>query len=138
MCLTIDLSKHPDLKPIKLDKDLIVSKMLIDKSLMHWKVWLPLRVRAICNFATPYVKKPIHFLFGKCILCAELDKPQESEYRPGRFNIHKGIHAHTGKYIGMYPAIIPKGTLVYYGIDGDIVAEKLIIYKDKKKWQQLK
>lgn len=137
MCLTIDYIKHPDLKPIKLDKDLVVTKFLIDKSFRDWSNLVPLRIRAICNIATPYRHKPIYFLFGKCILRAKLDKPQEHDYLPNRFTIDKGIHAFTMKGFA-YPAIVPKGTLVYYGLNGDIVVEKLIIYKDKKKWQQLK
>lgn len=138
MCLTIDNIKHSDLKPIRLDKDLVVSKSLLGPNLKILWPCDPWWLKSICNFITPCQYKPIHFLFGKCILRAKLDKPQESKYYRNGFIINKGIHSHFRKYTDLYPAIIPKGTLVYYGIDGDIVAEKLIIYKDKKKWQQLK
>ena len=137
MCLTIDLSKHPDLKPIRLDEDLIVTKCLCNKHSANWS-FIPLRIRAICNFTTPYRYKPIHFLFGKCILRTKLDKPQKSKHRSYSFEIYKGIHAYNLHWKNFYFAIIPKGTLVYYGYNNEIVAEKLIIYKNKKKWQQLK
>lgn len=77
------------------------------------------------------------------MLRAKLDKPKidrifEGWYCHDHFVINKGIHAYTTQYNGTHPAIIPKGTLVYYGLYDDIVAEKLIIYKDKEIWQQLK
>lgn len=138
MCLTIDDIKHPDFKPIRLDKDLVVSKLLLSPDLkkISWpreRWWL----KFICNFITPCRYKPIHFLFGNCILQAKLDTPIPSSVYSYML-INKGIHAYTFKNVTMYPAIIPKGTLVYYGCNNHIVAEKLIIYKDKKLWQQLK
>lgn len=120
MCLFINVSRHPDNKPIILDEDLKVFK------------YLDINKRKIFNtkYSTPFRHKNILFLFGKCILKAKLDEPDPFD------SVFKGIHACINKsmlsmdYIE-FKAIIPKGTKVYFGTDNDIVAEKLIIYKNK-------
>jgi len=139
MCLIIDNIKHPDFKPIRLDKDLVVSKFLLNSNSKN-VLWpcAPWWLEFICNFITPCQYKPIHFLFGQCTLRAKLDTPRKTPLNSLSMYIDKGIHAYNTREDNLHPAIIPKGTLVYYGVDDDIVAEKLIIYKNKKKWQQLK
>lgn len=136
MCLIIDKRKHQSLKPIKLDKDLIVSKGLVSRKDDEWLV--SDTHFKFANFVTPYRQKSVHFLFGRAILRAKLDKPY---YRDYSWRINKGIHAWLCKNnlmfltYSLYNAVIPKGTKVYFGMSGDIVAEKLIIYK---KWRQQK
>lgn len=125
MCLTIDLNKHPDLKPIRLDKDLVVHKYLCDKK----DVPGPYRKRFMTKYVTPFTYTQVHFLFGKAILRAKLDKVDEYN------QIYRGIHsARAYMYSNIFihhNAIIPKGSLVYYGTNGEIVSNKLIIFKNK-------
>lgn len=138
MCLAIDKWKHIDLQPIILDKDLYVTKILkINPSMYPFSN----------NWVTPYMLKPIKFIFGKVTLRAKINKSDFSySYNTSGILealIAKGIHSLIGPNINGIPgksfiAKIPKGTKVYYGKDYDIVSEKLIIYKNKKKWQQLK
>lgn len=125
MCLTIDLKKHPDLKPIRLDEDLLVHKYLCDKK----KVSDLHRKRFMTKYVTPFTYTSVHFLFGKAILRAKLDEPD------GHNQIYRGIHS-TRAYMYSdvfihHKAIIPKGSLIYYGTDGDVVSNKLIIFKNK-------
>ncbi len=123
MCLTIDLKKHPDLKPIKLDKDLIVRKYLCNKNDVPGYY----RKRFMTKYVTPFMYVRVHFLFGKAILRAKLGEV-DSE-------IYEGIHSTTvyiySDHLIEHKAIIPKGSLVYYGTNGDIVSNKLIIFKNK-------
>ena len=47
--------------------------------------------------------------------------------------VEEGIHSYVEKRFtpGMHYAIIPKGTKFFIGCGGDVVSEKLIIYKKK-------
>ena len=47
--------------------------------------------------------------------------------------VENGIHSYVEKRFttGMHYAIIPKGTKFFIGCEGDVVSEKLIIYKRK-------
>ncbi len=126
MCLTIDLNKHPDLKPIRLDKDLLVHKYLCNKNDVPGYY----RERFMTKYVTPFMYAQVHFLFGKAILRAELDEPNAC-----CIQIDRGIHSmkvymYSDVFIH-HKAIIPKGSLVYYGTDGDVVSNKLIIFKNK-------
>lgn len=125
MCLTIDLKKHPDLKPIKLDKDLLVHKYLSDKKNVPGLY----RKRFMTKYVTPFTYTYVHFLFGKAIFRAKLDKVDAYN------QIYRGIHsARAYMYSNIFihhKAVIPKGSLVYYGTDGDMVSNKLIIFKNK-------
>lgn len=125
MCLTIDLKKHPDLKPIRLDEDLLVHKYLLNRKDVpdcH-------RKRFMTKYVTPFTYTPVHFLFRKAILRAKLDKVDEYN------QIYRGIHSSKAyMYSDIFihhEAIIPKGSLVYYGTEGDVVSNKLIIFKNK-------
>lgn len=84
MCLTIDLKKHPDLKPIRLDKDLLVRKYLCDKK------ELPSYYRKcfMTKYITPFTYTQVYFLFEKGILRAKLDKPNVCCTQ-----IYRGIHS---------------------------------------------
>ena len=122
MCLFINVSRHPDNKPIILDEALKVFKYLVRNK----KIFKP-------KYKTPYWDKCVPFLFGKCTLTSNMDGPE-----PGG-KIRKGIHAcvdsdyYMSQSYREFDAIIPKGTKVYFGDNNDIVAEKLIIYKNKLK-----
>lgn len=125
MCLIIDLNKHPDLKPIRLDKDLVVHKYLCDKKDLPG----PYRKRFMTKYVTPFTYTQVHFLFGKAILRAELDKP--NRYDQIRIGIHSTkLYMYSDVFIH-HKAIIPKGSLVYYGTNEDVVSNKLIIFKNK-------
>ena len=118
MCLEINLNKHPDHTPVILEKDLYVLKFL--------------RVRDVLlgheMYETPVRRCRTRFIANKCVLKAKFDFQNI-------FYIFEGIHAFTsevGWFLGPnipFLAKIPKGTLVYFGMNNDIVSEKLIIYK---------
>lgn len=118
MCLEINLNKHPDRTPVRLEEDLYVLKFL--------------RVRDVLlgheMYETPVQHYRTRFIANKCVLRAKFDFQNI-------FYIFEGIHAFTsevGWFLGPnipFLAKIPKGTLVYFGMNNDIVSEKLIIYK---------
>lgn len=121
MCLLIDKNKHPFLQSKVTLTPIIVYKVL-------WKHNL--------FFETPYQRKIIEFVNGKCILRSKLVKDD-------KYTIGKGIHAYrylaqawdTAQYLNTYlsesvivvKAIIPKFSNYYIGYDGDIVSNKMII-----------
>lgn len=118
MCLEINLNKHPDRTPIRLEKDLYVLKFLrVRKKILGHTI-----------YETPVQRYRTRFIANRCILKAKFNFQE-------LFYVFEGIHAFTsevGWFLGPnipFLAKIPKGTLVYFGINNDIVSEKLIIYK---------
>ncbi|MBP5595754.1 MAG: hypothetical protein J6Y02_10255 [Pseudobutyrivibrio sp.] len=118
MCLEINLNKHPDRTPIILEKDLYVLKFLrVRKKILGHTI-----------YETPVQRYRTRFIANRCILKAKFNFQE-------LFYVFEGIHAFTsevGWFLGPnipFLAKIPKGTLVYFGINNDIVSEKLIIYK---------
>lgn len=151
MCCFIDRYRHKRrfyfsqlrkcYEPIKLEEDMLVYKVL------YHDIYNDL-------YYTPYVHLPINFKDDKCIL-----KP----FSKFRFLLHKhmkgknGYHSFFSKsaaigccitfetdifanikddenkeYVIM-KGIIPKGSYVYYGDQGDIVSSELVISKVKVK-----
>lgn len=129
MCLTVDLKKHihifnKALPKIAL-KDIIVYKVVGSRYGYHY---------------SPFQVTPISFTKNKAVLKSRL----QLRCYEDSIEVHKGIHAYT-KYdiaseetcwhtelfdhVTVYKAVIPRGTKYYLGVDGDIVAKKLIIYK---------
>ena len=121
MCLVIDRVRHPNLKPLVANHDIEVMKVLTFGN----KGW-----------TTPYRYKKIHFIFKKAILKSEMRISilYTDEVCEG---IHSCLDVAKVKEVMSYnagslvfQAIIPKGSKFYYGTDGDIVSNKLIILKE--------
>ena len=95
------------------------------------KVYKILATNLSGELITPYMGCQINFINKKCILSAKLNINDFSE-------INEGIHAyykfHNAKSdvddlykCKVYKAIIPPFTKYFYGVNGEIVAEKMII-----------
>lgn len=120
MCLTVDIKKHPYKTPIILKEDLECVKIL-----RYFK-----SAGGIINYDTPYEYFPI-----------ELNKLYISRMssRHQRRVIYRGFHSFASietldrvMYINkakrkIFKCIYPKGTRIYYGTNGDIVGNKIII-----------
>lgn len=118
MCLIIDRKKHILLHP--------------KISLFPIKVYKILHTNLSGELITPYMGYRINFINKKCILSAKLNIGNSSDI------INEGIHAYYKSHIAksdvnelykckIYKAIIPPFTKYFYGVQGEIVAEKMII-----------
>lgn len=139
MCLTVDLKKHIH----------IFNKALPKIALKDINVYKVVGVK-YGYFYSPYQITPIIFIKNKAILKSSLQQgscKRDKTFSGNRLyiEIYKGIHGYTEHKFAcedavfledtfinraiICKAIIPRGTKYYLGVDGDIVAKKLIIYK---------
>ncbi len=110
MCLIIDRETHPNNESIILNEDMVVCKVLLP---------------TIKEYTTPFRDMPVTF--------NQLYTASIKIHRNSR--IEEGLHSFKSKtkamewtgFIKIFKAIIPKGSEVYYGINGDIVSNQLII-----------
>lgn len=120
MCLIIDLKKH------------ILHRSKI--SLFPIKVYKILHTNLSGELITPYMGYRINFINKKCVLSAKFNIVNSSDI----IIINEGIHAYYKFHIAksdvgnlykceVYKAIIPPFTKYFYGVRGEIVAEKMII-----------
>lgn len=133
MCLVISERRHlyskeslscPEFKPLIAQTPLTVYKVLKFNS---------------DGLQTPFKKKDINFISGNAVL----EAPMMDHYKDG-WCVDIGIHAFQTKtdaraYLefwsyfdltlnsAIYEAVIPVGTRYFYGTNGTIVSEKLII-----------
>ena len=121
MCLVIDKAYHPNFKPLIANGDIEVIKVLTFGN----KGW-----------TTPYQHKKIYFIFKRAILKSKMKRSSlyTDEVCEG---IHSCLNEAKAKYVMAHSigslafcAIVPKGSKFYYGTDGDIVSDKLIILKE--------
>lgn len=122
MCLRINSRIHPNLQPLVAKKDMVVFKVLEHKK-HEWK--------------TPYRNKRVFFFFGKIKLHAKLNVVYDTYVDEG---IHSCLYASTATSVlsdcdngNVFTAIIPKGAEYFIGTWGDVVSNKLIIYKTTKR-----
>ena len=93
---------------------------------------------------TPYQRNFIRFnVNGIYYLESNLTQkkyPFGYEYLDRGYYIYEGIHSFTKKNTfvpgSIYYAIIPKGSMYYFGNNDDIVSDKLIIFKNQKAYKQ--
>lgn len=126
MCLVISKRDHfLSLLPKTAKEDIVVYKLLLYK---------------FSRLITPFHCKEINFHNNKCILTANFTKRFSALHRG--YIVEQGIHAFRCKetaekelihcpYPKILEAIIPTGTRYYIGKDGDIVSEKLIIFRNE-------
>ena len=122
------------------------SKVLIAKeNLRCFKV---LQKRNMNGYCTPFMCMPINFRYGmaKADIVGEL-RVYRSLMRPGH-EIHQGIHAYCAKKYAdkiwgfllnsheIKNAIIPKGAQFCIGQDGDVVATKMIIFRNDEAFEK--
>lgn len=120
MCLVINPYKHFFLSPKISLFPIKVFKILINSS---------------CGHLTPFRLHSVNFIDGKCVLSAKFNPNFKYAHTVG-----EGIHGYyklenataqlkhfvkDGRCI--YKAIIPPFTKYFYGFNGEIVAEKMII-----------
>lgn len=124
MCLIIDQSKH------KTGKN---NRFCAKMSLFPIKVYKILAISRSGKLITPCIGYQINFINKKCVLSAKFNIINSLE-------IHEGIHAYYKfnkaksvrydiRIYRIYKAMIPPFTKYFYGINGEIVAEKMIIKK---------
>lgn len=128
MCLTIDIKKHPNLKPIILNEDMKVYKAVKT---------FGTNVKA---FYSPY--KGFEYVPGFHYYQTDKLGRLKTSFKKDKFwnrtDIYEGLHSiysirytdwleNLGTVVGM---IIPKGSYVYFGDSYDIVSNQLIFPKD--------
>jgi len=127
MCLYIDKKVHPQFKSRVATQDILVYKVLERIEDGHgtrtFSYYAPYRTNFEWKLERRYT--------------ATMEK-RGTTWSP---TIHAGLHScrtsqaaqnrlcHNGK---MLPAVIPKGSRLYYGENGDIVSNTLIIYPSRK------
>lgn len=124
MCLIIDESKH------KTGKN---NRFCAKMSLFPIKVYKILAISFSGKLITPYIGYQINFINKKCILSAKLNIVNSSEIKEGIHAYYKFNNAKSDvddiRVCRIYKAMIPPFTKYFYGINGEIVAEKMIIKK---------
>ena len=149
MCLYINQNYHKKQKgekfpaPFIADENILVSKKL-EKKWVGKHYW----------YYTPYQEKLITFNEnGYCLVESDLidtfcpfgiECVVNTYYDTTYYKVYEGIHSYNNKiedeeFWKIYHyAIIPKGGLYYIGIWGDIVSDKLIIFKNQKAFEDYK
>lgn len=132
MCLIISEKYHPDYKPLVAEEDIEVVKYLAlpdDVSYLDMNDMIRTVHHPLC---TPFMSIPIVFDDNEeCVLESSTFEAKMDE--DDGWCMEVGIHAYTSpqgtRLSGLTPfqAYIPKGTKYYFGTNGDIVAEKMII-----------
>ena len=144
MCLTIDKTEHTETmrygnykklpKPLIADKDIPCHKFL--KYVRNH------------DYYTPYIVAKVEFNEdGIAILESDLKgkKKYPFGYKYCSFDkehyIYEGIHSYCNNIICFvnhicFNAIIPKGSMYYYGDDNDLVSDTLIVFKTKEDYQK--
>ena len=124
MCLYIDNDLHPINKHRIAERDIVVYKAL---DAIHETGGI-----------SPYMRAT--WLFGE----QKIVRIGKAKTRKGCDNdiylIHKGLHSCNTKLKArchglpdnLCPAIIPKGSKLFFGTNGDIVSNALIVYKNMK------
>ena len=113
MCLVISLRYHKyRLTPLIANEDILVYKRLNHYGKSK-------------DYYTPVMDAIVKFYRNKAIL--------QDNFGVWNGRVEEGIHSYVEKRFtpGMHYAIIPKGTKFFIGCGGDVVSEKLIIYKKK-------
>lgn len=114
MCLVISLRYHKyQLEPLIANEDILVYKRLNHYGKSK-------------DYYTPVMDTIVNFYRNKAIL--------QDNFGLWNGCVEEGIHSYYVEKenpFGMHYAIIPKGTKFFIGCDGDVVSEKLIIYKRK-------
>lgn len=154
MCLKVSANYHK-----RMSRN---AGLLLDRDLVVWK-GLEYRYNAVDGseiFTAPY--RTYEYKLGE-LNSAELGKTCSKFYGHDEWQIHRGLHSFkTIKKLRVYftgiitystlrtmeqrtiasgdvvafPAIIPKGSRVFFGTRGDIVSTKLIVYRDLKQLQR--
>ena len=136
MCLNVNMKIHHEVenngfnfpKPFIADKNIVVYKELEKNS---------------DGYITPYRNFPVEFnIMGIAKLKSDVEDDvfpfKGNWYSLIEFSVDNGIHSYRQQ---LYPsnnfhyAIIPKGAKYLVGCFGDIVSEKLIIFKTKKSFK---
>ena len=121
MCLFVNMYIHPDAEPLSRDVDLLVYKHLTVIG---------------SSYITPIMCTPVCFVNGIAFLKSGIELKGfnfSADIRKCSYQCDKGVHSRISKHRS-YPwkrfrAIIPGGTKFFVGEHGDIVAEKIIIFK---------
>ena len=136
MCLIISEKYHPDYKPLIAEEDIEVVKYLALPGDVSYFYGDGMIGTVHCPLRTPFMSIPI--VFGdneECVLESSTFEAKMDE--DDGWCMEVGIHAYTSSQgtclSGLTPfqAYIPKGTKYYFGTNGDIVAEKMIIKNTK-------
>ena len=144
MCLQIHEihAKHAN-QPFVAREDLKVWKIL--RHYNYWQMNKDGDLERHVGIETPYYQNNVNFTqAGKCMLTAEY-LPKGYIYANKDGSVTAGIH---GYYINIensspvaklftgivvHPAVIPRGTVFFIGTNGEVVAERMIIYEDESR-----
>ena len=126
MCLVIDVNKHPTLKPIQLNEDITVYKIVFAATLDFYIT--PFQAMYIhFDETNPYVTKSF------CLTLFEAATIYKSVF---------GYHAYSnlkramdvlymyGSRCVILKCTVPKGKYVYFGINEEICCSQLIIHNE--------
>lgn len=147
MCLYVHKQQK---KPIIADRDYLVFKILERRTLMNSLVKPFKADRA----TSPY--RGFWYVFGKLYTVPNvaLKLPKNNGWniiQPKIYSLSIGLHSmrnqrcigqwdymdrDIGKRYAWFPAIIPKGSVIWYGDSGDVLSNKLIVFRDMAHLQE--
>lgn len=133
MCLTIDAKIHkPQTKDTHHDK---YTSRIAQRDILVYKVLEPCKNKT--NFAlSPY--QAFIWKFGKLVNRRAVKSCYDT-YKWAQPTIRIGLHACTTRHSAfrhmqfarkVFPAIVPKGSRVFFGLHNEIVSNNLIVYKN--------
>ena len=147
MCLDIVVAKHRSkdntcIRPIVTTEDLQTWKLLKVYNIEDGNTG----VSNGYEYTAPY--RGTHYTFGK-LYTAKLDKRTENDWYHGVMHrVFAGLHSYDGSrtrrnramnrgkidagtsQYRWFPAVIPKGSEVYFGSRNDVVSDNLVVYRD--------
>jgi hypothetical protein len=133
MCLLINEGKHPEGNPIILEDDLKVFKILrvtedeiLESIHQNHQKWTIGEIVEVSDFRVKTIKLDDYLMIG------EVYEGLHSFISPKAMKLEVLNEWSVLKYkmYKYYNALIPKGILVYYGLDMDIVSLKLKIISE--------
>lgn len=141
MCLTISIVDNTYKNGLPIPT--VLKKRMVVYKVLQIRKWA--QPKHIEDYFTPYTCYPIIFSFSRCKLpkiedadFSRLDgvwKDEKSDYAYHSFTDKYTAAGHTRGYdnLAVFKAVIPKGSLVFYGTDDEICSNRLIIYKRRVK-----
>lgn len=144
MCLCVH---HKQTKPIIADRDYLVHKLLLRNSITSSDVF-----STHGSGVSPY--REFRYIFGQLVTVRKVanklpKKPKSLFLMPHRLSV--GLHSmRERKCVGQWdylkfrvgtkysfcPAVIPKGAKLWYGDSGDVLSDKLIVFRDMAHLQE--
>ena len=147
MCLVINENIHEERMSYR-DYTKLPKPFITQKDIHCLKVLLKVLKRTEKGWITPFIKSSVPFNNGVATLEVEKSRKKfpfgfEYDVYGKQYLVNEGIHSLGYKNYGyidyqccFFEAIIPKGSIIYFGMAGDIVSDKLLVFENKKQYKE--